>query len=162
MKRSAPTSRGSKAQVRIIEAVMASGLIFITFFVAVFLVQAPTVPSLQEKADLDRLGYNVLSGLIESGIIEQTLNSGSSTQLANSLRQTLPSATYFDLTITKYSKNPVTQWIEPENLPDFLVSNTDPASFASSKTISSTSMLFTSHNGNIYHLTLILAKAGGI
>lgn len=153
-------SRSTRGQSRILEAVIAAAVIFLVFSGATFLIRSSDVKVLQEKADLDRLGYNVLSRLTESGTIEATLENtqnNMSIQLKTFIHRALPSATYFNLTITNCTYN--TPWVQFEK-PPIVVCNVDDGSLANSTELSSTPMIYTSKNGNIYYLILVLARAG--
>ncbi len=154
-------SNAKRGQARVLEAVIAAAMIFLVFSVATFLTAASS-EQMQEKSDLDRLGYNVLSRLVESGTMESTIESnfGDITriraQLNTFLQAALPSATLFKLTISEYS---LTQdWV---TLSSPIVLNNFPSSFENTLEVSSTPMIYTSHSGKIYSLTLVLARSGG-
>ena len=150
-----------RGQARILEAVIASAIIFLVFSVATFLTGASS-QQIQEKSDLDRLGYNVLSRLVESGTMEKTLenNPGDLTlvraQLNTFLQTALPSATLFKLTISEYSLT--RDWVV---LGSPIVLNNFPSSIENTLEVSSTPMVYTSHSGKIYSITLVLARSGG-
>jgi len=153
--------RARKGQSRILEAVIAAVIIFIVFSVSMFFIRASDVKVLQERADLDRLGYNVLHGLVESGTIEATIEKFGSgfgeVYLKTVVQSSLPSTTYFNLTI--FNCVDKGSWVELKPL--ISVSNASVDSFANSLEVSSTNMIYTSKKGNIYHLVLVLARAGG-
>jgi len=154
--------RARKGQSRILEAVIAAVIIFIVFSVSMFLIRASDVRVLQERADLDRIGYNALHRLVESGTIETTIEKYGSgfgeVYLKTVVQESLPSTMYFNLTI--FNCVDKGSWVELDNRR--WVSNTsDPKSFAKSLEVSSTNMIYTSKKGNIYHLVLVLARAGG-
>lgn len=154
-----------KGQSRILEAVIAAVIIFIAFSVSMFLIRASDVKVLQERADLDRLGYNVLHRLVESGTIEETLEEPLDIGFGGALLQTtvqrsLPATTYFNLTIFNCTESSQGLWVELRPLP-LSINNTSADSFTKSLEVSSTSMTYTSKIGNIYYLVLVLARAGG-
>lgn len=151
-----------KGQARILEAVVAASLIFIVFTGSSFLVNRLDTTSTQERTDLDRLGYNVLSKLAESGTIEATIEKNSPNSridLKNFVRSAIPSSMLFCLNVTKYEYDQNSNWVLPQS--PIMISNTEPASFTSSLTISSTPAMYTSRNGNIYYLVLMLANGKG-
>jgi hypothetical protein len=163
--------KARSGQSRILEAVIAAAIIFIVFSASMFLIRASDVKILQERADLDRLGYNVLHRLVESGIIEKTLESWPSGSgfaeaiLKTAVQRSLPSKIYFNLEIFNCTErvsaeNPEDKIVRLEPLP-YDVSNAPPELFAKSLEVSSTSLIYTSKRGNIYHLVLVLARAGG-
>jgi len=152
-----------KGQSRILEAVIAAVIIFIVFSVSMFLIRASDVKVLQERADLDRLGYNTLHRLIESDTIEATVEKRIDDVFVKTIMQkSLPSATYFNLTIFKCVDKG--SWVELEPHPSYPpISNAPEDAFAKSMEVSSTNMIYTSKSpeGNIYQLVLVLARAGG-
>lgn len=156
--------RSRKGQSRILEAVIAAVIIFIVFSVSMYFIRASDITVLQERADLDRLGYNTLHRLVESGTIEATIEVASGRGIDEPfvktiIQKSLPSATYFNLTIYKCNDNGF--WIELEPTRYQSISNAPEDAFAKSMEVSSTNMIYTSKTGNIYQLVLILARAGG-
>jgi hypothetical protein len=158
-----PKTRANSGQARILETVVAATIIFIVFTASSFFINSSQIKAVQERADLDRLGYNVLSRLTESGTIEATIENEPmplTVQLKAFVQNSLPSSVLFNLTITKcIPPNQSTQWVTFQN-PPTTMSNTDASSFSSSIEVSSTPMIYTSKNGNIYCLILVLANAG--
>jgi hypothetical protein len=154
--------KARKGQSRILEAVIAAVIVFIVFSVSTFLIRTSDVGVVQERADLDRLGYNVLHRLVESGTIEETLENSAGlgeAQLKTMVQKSLPAAMYFNLTVYNCTGSLVESWFAP-NPPSIsnVAAETDP--FASSMEISSTNVIYTSKKGNIYFLVLALARAG--
>lgn len=145
--------------MRILEAVAAALIIFVVFSAATFLNRASDVKVLQERSDLDRLGYNILSGMIESGTIEATVeNSTSTLQLQVYVQRSLPISTFFNLTIIKMIDDDQNGWINQTE--PITLSNAPNSAFTKSLEVSSTPTVYTSKRGNIYFITLILARAG--
>ncbi len=157
MKVPKPKSRANAGFARILETVVAATIIFIVFSASSFFINSSQTKAVQERTDLDRLGYNVLSRLTESNTIEATVEHEPeplTVQLKAYLQHSLPSSIFFNLTImTRPSYQ--TGW---QNL--LSLSNSDDNSFSSSLEVSSTPMIYTSNNGNIYYLILLLANAG--
>jgi len=155
-----PKTRDSSGQARILETVVAATIIFIVFTASSFFINNSQVTAVQERTDLDRLGYNVLSRLTESGTIEATIENEPmplTVQLKAFLQHSLPSSIFFKLTIMNWASNQ-DGWVVPNNLPS--LSNSADSSFSNSIEVSSTPMIYTSKNGNIYYLILVLANAG--
>ena len=152
-------------QARILEAIIAAVIIFIVFSVATFLVQTSDVRVLQERSDLDRLGYNVLNNLMESGTVE-TIETSSAYQIATqrdlylrtAVQSLLPVNIYFNLTL--FNCTDMTTYVQLRTVTNN-VANALPILFANSTEVSSTDMIYTSKNGNVYHAILLLARAGG-
>jgi hypothetical protein len=146
-------------QMRILEAVAAALIIFVVFSAATFLNRSSDVKTLQERGDLDRLGYNMLSRMIESGIIEETVeNSGSTVELQVFVQRSLPMATFFNLTIVQMEGNDQLDWVNATKIAS--VSNAPYSAFSKSLEVSSTPTVYTSKGGNTYFITLVLARAG--
>jgi hypothetical protein len=155
---------GSKGgQSRILEAVIAASIIFVVFSVSSFLVRASDIRVLQERADLDRIGYNTLHKLVESGAFEEILMMAESQpetaglQLKSTLHRSLPQDIFFNLTIYRCDVEGANININPLNI----VVNNMPNESSRPLEVSSTSLTYTSRNGEIYLLTLILTRAGG-
>lgn len=150
--------RANSGLARILETVVAALIIFIVFAASSFFVTNSSTTAVQERADLDKLGYNVLSRLIESGTIEATIEQlpPLTVQLKAFLQNSLPSSILFKLTITNYVST--NGWVSPSTL--LSLSNSDDSSFLGSAEVSSTPMMYTSKGGNIYYLVLVLANAG--
>jgi hypothetical protein len=143
-----------KGQSRILEAVIAAVILFIVFSATTFLIRSSEVGVIQERGDLDRLGYNVLHGMVESGTIEATLEKGlDNAYLKTVVQKSLPSSIYFNLTVFKYKDLFSFELV-------LSVSNAATDSFLKSMEVSSTTVLYTSKSGEIYYLVLALARAG--
>ncbi len=149
-----------RGQSRILEAVVAAAIIFTVFSVSSFLVRASDVRVLQERADLDRLGYNILHRLLESGAYGEIMaRSASQPELAElllkeALQKALPQSVYYNLTIMECDGLTLTPLpINPCNAPG------EPASRPLEA--SSTSLIYTSGDGRIYLLILTLTREGG-
>ncbi|MEM1998030.1 MAG: hypothetical protein QXS05_07715 [Candidatus Bathyarchaeia archaeon] len=146
-------------QVRIIEAVIAAILMFIAFTAAFFMLFSSEKFFKQETVDLNRLAYNVLHRLAESGVIEIAVNEGQSAVLANALQSLLPQNVYYNLTI--YERDSSGQGWIPVNLGGkSYVSNASGEVFERSSEVASASITYTSKNGEIYYLSLVLTRAG--
>ena len=151
--------RANSGQARILETVVAAMIIFIVFTASSFLVNSSNSIAVQERTDLDRLGYNVLSRLTESGTIEATIEQPTplTIQLKAFLQQSLPSSILFKLTLMKWASDSY-GWVASSALSS--LSNSDDGSFLNSAEVSSTPMIYTSKGGTIYYLVLVLANAG--
>jgi hypothetical protein len=152
-----PMSRANSGFARILETVIAALIIFIVFTASSFFINSSQLKVVQERTDLDRLGYNVLSRLTESGTIEATIEKippANDYQIRAYLQHSLPSSMFFNITIMKWSSNE-NGWVNLQSL-----SNTEYNSFSNSLEVSSTPLTYTSKNGNNYYLILIIANPG--
>lgn len=142
-------------QARIIEAVMASILIFIVFTAAFYMLFSSEKFFRQEAVDLNRLAYNVLHLIAESGVIEEAIEGGSEMKLMNLLQSLLPQGIYFNLTI--YKRDDLDQWSRVLSL-----YNAPPEIFERSSETASAGIIYTSRRLKIeiYYLNLVLTRAG--
>jgi hypothetical protein len=158
-------AKNRAGQMRILETVIAAVILFIVFSAATFLVQTSDVKVLQERSDLDRLGYNVLNSLMESGTIEtietsplyQNWNQTTDLYLKTAVHSLLPVNIYFNLTLFKSTD--MTTYVKLQPVTSN-VATASPTSFTNSTEVSSTDIIYTSKNGNVYHAILLLARAG--
>ncbi|MEM2252112.1 MAG: hypothetical protein QXE73_03040 [Candidatus Bathyarchaeia archaeon] len=136
-------------QARIIEAVMASILIFIAFTAAFFMLFSSEKFFKQETVDLNRLAYNVLHRLAESGVLDEI----DETKIRRVLHGLLPQNIYFNLTIYETS--------DSGGLRSALyISNAPPEVFEKSSEVASAGITYTSKMGKTYYLNLKLTQAG--
>jgi len=153
--------RDSKGFSRILEVVIAAVIIFVVFSVTTFLIQTSDVRTVQERADLDRTGYNVLTGIIESGVIEN-IETSSTLNVANYLRtiiqSSLPPTVYFSFSVSNCTDK--TTYVTVELVDGSSVTNCPSEIFVNSNEVSSTDLIYTSKNGNVYRAVLLLTRAG--
>ena len=160
MKNLTKSRRRNAGITRILETIVAAAIILIAFTAASFFISDSKTAALQDRTDLDRLGYNVLSKLTESGTIEATIEqtSPAKVELKTFIQNSLPTSMLFNLSISKSAPGASGNWAtigEP-----ITVSNVEGNSLSNSIAVSSTPMMFTSKNGNIYYLVLVLASPG--
>jgi hypothetical protein len=158
LSRTRPKSRANLGNTRIVETVVAAAIIMIVFAASTFFITSPQINAVQEKTDLDKLGYNVLNRLAESGTIEATIENGQAhnatrIQLRAYLHNSLPLSIFYNFTVMKWSPEEKI-WV------NFLLPIDSGGSFSTSLEISSTPIIYTSKTGNIYYLILILANSG--
>lgn len=146
--------RANAGIARILEAIVAATIIFIAFTAASFFVSDSKTAVAQDRTDLDRIGYNTLSKLTESGTIEATIEKtpAATDELRSFIRNSLPQTMIFNLTVTRNSPTEKTWTVS--NLMD-----TDE-SLSKSMAVSSTPMMYTSKGSSIYYLVLVLANPG--
>jgi hypothetical protein len=151
--------RAKKGQARLTESILAVGLILILFTTSIYLMSSSKVWTIYEKGDLDKLGYNLLSYLLETRVIDNLGASPaeSAEQLKFLVERNLPPMTFFNLTIYKCisgsdgSNIVLVPWLK--------INNTDWEAFEASVEVSSTSVLYTSVKGSIYFIVLMLARS---
>lgn len=141
-------------QTRILEAVIASFIIFLAFSAAFYFIYSSENIFYQETIDLNRLAHNILHQIAESAVIEETIEKdpeNGENHLKIILQELLPANIYFNLVIYNYTGNP---------LQPYSISNAMAEAFAESKEVASASIIYTSKRGNIYNLVLKLTRAG--
>jgi hypothetical protein len=158
LSRTRPKSRANLGNTRIVETVVAAAIIMIVFAASTFFITSPQINAVQEKTDLDKLGYNVLNRLAESGTIEATIENVQAPRdaiipLRAYLHNSLPISIFFNFTVMNWSP-------EQKNWVNLLPPIDSGGSFSTSLEISSTPIIYTSKTGNIYYLILVLANAG--
>lgn len=143
---------------RILEAIIAASIILIAFSAAAFFVSDPKTAVAQDRTDLDRVGYNVLSKLTESGTIETTIEQTTPKTIALKafIQNSLPSTMLFNLTVSKSQQGSSGITFDTP----IIVSNIDDYSLSQSLAVSSTPLMYTSKSGSIYYLVLMLANPG--
>ncbi len=99
------TARNTKGQMRVIETILASFIIFSALtFVNIFAV-LPSSPK-YETSDLEKMGHNVLHDLDEQGLLSRFVyNETEWEELTLALTIFLPPDVYFDLTIYDVQAN---------------------------------------------------------
>ncbi|MBS7604971.1 MAG: hypothetical protein QXR84_06520 [Candidatus Bathyarchaeia archaeon] len=146
-------------QVRIIEAVIASILVFMAFTAVFFMLFSSEKFFKQEAVDLNRLAYNVLSRLVEPKVIEDSIEDSwvNETKIINALQNLLPQNIYFNLTVSKWVSEPggIGRWVTISSS----ISNAPEDLFKASTEVASASIVYTSKNGKIYRLCLSLTRA---
>ncbi|MEM2169419.1 MAG: hypothetical protein QW186_06415 [Candidatus Bathyarchaeia archaeon] len=142
----------SSGQARILEAVIAAILIFITFSAAFFMLFSSERVFKQEVVDLNRLAHNILHRLAELGVIDEALKDSEADtgKLMSAIQSLLPQSIYFNITISAVG-NPGRS---------ISVSNAPQSMFEGSGEVASASIIYTSKRGLIYRLTLKLTRAG--
>lgn len=150
-----------KGQMRILETVIAAAIIYVVFSASFFLIRSSETVTSQEIVDLNKLGYNLLHRIIESGTIEETLESGSETgggtdYLKVVVHRFLPTGVFFNLTVYRCSQN----LSEPPFEQSWTISNAQSEDLMKLKEIAHASTVYTSKTGNIYYLVLNIARAG--
>ena len=150
-----------EGQVRVFEMVVAAVIIFVSFSASIFLIYPSHTGEIYERENLDRLGYNVLHNLVETGAIESILKDLNKNdlnivkaKLKTLIDGIIPLMTYYNLTI--FVRN------EGSAALNFLlsVSNAPPDIFVKSAEASSTTVVYTSRDGKMYYLMIMLVKEG--
>lgn len=146
-------------QARIIEAVIASILVFIAFTAAFFMLFSSEKFFKQEAVDLNRLAYNVLNRLVESGVIEDSIENGQvdETKIINALQSLLPQNMYFNLTVSRWvsESGGIGGWVAISSF----ISNAPEDLFKTSTEVASASIVYTSKDGGVYRFRLSLTRA---
>ncbi|MEM2214607.1 MAG: hypothetical protein QXD66_05415 [Candidatus Nezhaarchaeales archaeon] len=142
-------------QVRIIEAVVASIIIFMIFSIAFSMLFSSEKFFKQETVDLNRLAYNVLNRLVEADVIEGAIRDEqvNEAELLSALQNLLPQNILFKLTISKRTN--LGNWTTISS-----ISNAPKGVLETSPEVASASITYVSRVGEIYHLSLSLTRSG--
>ncbi|MEM2960599.1 MAG: hypothetical protein QXU67_03235, partial [Candidatus Bathyarchaeia archaeon] len=117
---------------------------------SIYFMSASKIWTIYEKGDLDKVGYNLLSYLLEARVIDNIGESSDpKAQLQFIVQKYLPPMTFFKLTIFKGS--PTESWLT--------ICNANEEAFEASVEVSSISVPYTSKVGEIYLINLILARS---
>ena len=135
------------------EAVIATIILLIAFTAFYFMLYSSEKFFKQEAVDLNRLSYNTLMHLVESGVVERAV-SGDSGALVKALQSLLPPNVFFNLTIvdaTDSSRRVVVSAF-----------NAVPTVFEGPGEVASATITYTSREGKVYMLVLKLALVGAV
>lgn len=138
-------------QMRILEAVIAVIILLIAFMAFYFMLYSSEKFFKQETVDLNRLSYNALMHLVESGVVERAVSndSGDSSALVKALQSLLPPNVFFNLTIVNAT--------DPSRRVVVSAFNAVPAVFERLGEVASATITYTSREGKVYMLVLKLA-----
>jgi len=146
--------------LRVIEAVLATIIIFTTFTSAAYLLKSHRTWATRHLEELEKTGYNAMHRLAESGGLETTVGDshlGWELHLKLLLETILPASVYFNLTIftSRYQNGIVT-------LEDYsqAITNVHSAGFINSPEIASITYVYTCGNAKVYVFVLQLATGG--
>jgi len=147
-----------KGQMRILEAVIATAILLVAFTAFYFMLYSSVKFFKQEAVDLNRLSYNALTHLVESGALEKALSGDTragEAMLVRTLQNILPSNVFFNLTIVNVTE-PSSRGVV------MIVSDAVPAVFEGPSEVASAMITYTSSRGKIYTLVLRLALVGAM
>ncbi len=147
------TVRDTRGQMRVIETILASFIIFSVFaFVNIFAV-LPSSPK-YEASDLEKMGHNVLHDLDEQGLLSRFIyNETEWGELTLALTIFLPLDTYFDLTIYDASDTMINQ--------HFPIRYGAPEVFTASDSTASVSYIIPGQQGEYSPRILVLQLVRG-
>jgi len=143
--------------MRILEAVIATIVLLIAFTAFYFMLYSSAKFFKQEAVDLNRLSYNALMHLVESGVVERAVSNPTTggEMLVRALQSLLPPNVFFNLTVLN-----VTDASSREVVVS--LSNAVPAVFEGPSELASATTTYTSSEGKIYMLVLRLALVGAV
>jgi len=143
--------------MRILEAVIATIVLLIAFTAFYFMLYSSAKFFKQEAVDLNRLSYNALIHLVESGVVERAVSNPTTggEMLVRALQSLLPPNVFFNLTVLN-----VTDASSREVVVS--LSNAVPAVFEGPSELASATTTYTSSEGKIYMLVLRLALVGAV
>lgn len=152
-------NRQRKAQMRVLETIIAAAIIYVVFSAAFFLIRSSESVVSQETVDLNKLGYNLLHRIVESNTIEETIEKqpqNGTDNLKLVVQRLLPTGLFFNLTVYNctgdLSATPFGQ--------SWSVSNAPADEIIKSKEVAHASTIYTSKTGNVYYVIINIARAG--
>jgi hypothetical protein len=148
-----PARPPRSGQVRILEAVIATIILLIAFTAFYFMLYSSEKFFKQEAVDLNRLSYNTLMHLVESGVVERAV-SGDGGALVKALQSLLPPNVFFNLTIVDAT--------DPSRGAVVSAFNAVPTVFEGPGEVASATITYTSREGKVYMLVLKLALVGAV
>jgi hypothetical protein len=155
--------RGSNGQFRVIEAVLATIIIFTTFTSAAYMLKAHRTWATRQVEELEKLGYNTLERFAESGVLDVTIGEsrpGWEVHLKLVLDTVLPPSVYYNLTI--YSSKYLDGIAILEKYNEQPITNSQASGFTRSPEIAAATYIYTTNGAKIYVLVLQLATGGEI
>jgi len=102
--RRAKSTKGSKGQMRVVEAILAS-IMVMTAIVFLYLFAASPSSSTYETGDLEKIGHNVLHDIDEQRLLARYVYNSEWANLTAALMVSLPTDVYFNLTIYDVNGN---------------------------------------------------------
>lgn len=146
-------TRNTKGQMRVIETILASFIIFSALtFVNIFAV-LPSSPK-YETSDLEKMGHNALHDLDDQGLLSRFVyNETEWGELALALTIFLPPDVYFDLTIYDVQGNRINQY--------FPIRYGAPEVFAASNSTASVSYILPGQQAEYNPRILVLQLVRG-
>jgi hypothetical protein len=157
-------SRSRGGQLRVLEATIASIVVFFSFLTVSYFTRNPRVWTTSRAEDLTRMGYNVLHSLSVTGVLDNIVASGKigwEQDLKFVLDALLPSTSYYNMSVYKVLSSE-TQEVGLSKLNSIKITNAESGSaFIYSPEVISVSYLFTSMKGDVYLLVLQLAEIMG-
>jgi len=153
----------SKGQLRVIEAVLASIIIFTTFTSAAYLLTSHRTWATRNLEELEKIGYNALQRLAESGGLEATVGDshlGWELHLKLLLETILPASIYYNLTVLVSSYKFGIATLAQCN--GQAITNVQSNGFNTSPEIASITYVYTCRRAKVYVLVLQLATGGEV
>lgn len=149
--KSARTSKGSRGQMRVVEAILAS---LIVIFAVAFLYVFAAAPYSQtyETGDLEKIGHNVLHDMDEQRLLARYVYNSEWVNLTAALMVSLPTDVYFNLTVCDINSVPINP---------VLIQYGAPQVFASSKAVASVTYVVSSYKMNYNPRILVLQLVRG-
>lgn len=159
------SKRARSGQFRVLEAVFAAIMIAGSYSIAVFVMAPANTPIIRGKAELEILGYNLLTQVSSGGTLELTATSGKPNweeDLKIVMTRLLPPGTYFNMTIYNATSSP----FKLSQLNTKPISNVQQAeavqAFSRAPEVASATTVYTSNRGWLLLIYLRLAHAGEI
>jgi hypothetical protein len=154
-----------KGQFRILEVVFAAVILTSAYSVAIFIMEPANNPAIRASDDLEILAFNVLNHMAQGGTFDRiTTEVGWEESIKIAMTRLMPPGTYFNMTVFNATiSGPSAVLIPINSSPITNVQALEAVTaFGRSPEISSSTLIYTTKDGQFLVLRIIVAAAGGI
>lgn len=149
--RKAKSAMGSKGQMRVVEAILAS-LVVISAIAFLYVFAAAPSSHTYETGELEKIGHNVLHDIDEQRLLTRYVYNSEWANITAALIVSVPTDVYFNLTIYDVNNNPISH---P------LIRYGSPQVFTASKAVASVTYIVPGYGTNYNPRVLVLQLVRG-
>ena len=157
---------GKQGQMRLVEVVFASLIVFLAFAFASYVMAPMNAPIVRGKGDLEVMAYNLLDRLAREGVLEDVVLGGRETweqELKIVITRMISPSLYFNVTIYNATKQDAVA-VSLNRLPHEPITNVDKdearEAFSKSPEVASANFIYTSYHGSILLFRIVIARSG--
>jgi len=147
----AKSAKGSRGQMRVVEAIIAS-LMVISAIVFLYLFAAAPSSQTYETGELEKIGHNVLHDIDEQGLLARYVYNSEWANLTAAFMVSLPTDVYFNCTVYDLNGNPINT---------VLISYGSAQIFSTSKAVGSVTYIVPGYQANYNPRILVLQLVRG-
>lgn len=152
-------------QFRILEVVFAAVILTTAYSVAIFIMEPANNPAIRTSDDMEILAFNVLNHMAQGGTFDRVTSEENWEEgIKIAITRLMPPGTYFNMTVFNATINGPTAILTPLNATPITNVQAVEAleAFQRSPEISSSTLTYTTKNGQFLVLRIIVAAAGGV